>query len=1221
MTNIIVSKDLSNNNMAIKYLKHQIPELKINDSEITEKTEIKYTNNNNPFLRYNNNANNNPFGNNYTYSKVVNRSRSSSFINPFDSSPITTVYSNNNTKNNKNTIENNTLNNNTMLSYPYSRRRSYPRTYLSPTLTNNTMNSVNSSSDGSMLSFNNHHIITSNPININTNNDNYNDNDNINNTSISNSDIYKSRRHTISSISYSNHSLFDSNGLPKLTLLNSIDLPSDSFSTLKNIDIIDHYLHNAGFLPAKIIYKDTNGSNDCIIRMATTSNDVLIPTISSNEEEYLSRLNSHNNHNDNNNNSNIDYFDIDGTQELISNDLSTMTISDTENDDFSSNSSIMTGSRSRAGSTRRSSFSLSRQDIPLSLSSTFSHQNTFSIINGMNNNFHEIAMNDNNLCYFKLAIIVSIKETTQLESIQLELSSRVNIKYLNGKNQYTKVGELNWNLNRYNFNLYLPPTLKSVEDDVIENFDNIIQWKLFKNINYKKRLAWTNENNSPQSDFWKDSLFQKLENLNTSINSISEDNLLLPGDYVFLIPVIFNNHIPETIAYPSGKLDYFIRLASFKKVIKTTDDTMKSNNINKNTVPKDQQVGMSSKLQPSVANKNISQNLSTNNLSIFKKMRNHFRSNSTPSAPHILITDANNDNDNSFITRTYTTTSSVSDFDSFSSLKYSNNTGPSVDITDLNSQKSLIPKTDISYFINEIYLQNKLNVIRTPPLISVSTANKPVYINKVWDNSLNYEISLPNKYIPLDANIPVTVKLSPLIKNLSLIKIGIGISERIDYVNNKDKSMSFKETDHVLENSSNPYYHVFNSKKKKQRLLLLYELRSEQTGPRALREEIVTNCIDHNLLSYYRTKNSNNNSYGNGDAIVEPIELKTRLKFPGEKAYVLSDNNQNLSDFQETVDLPYGIEGYDLYDKFDNLESFYPTTPNGTLPDVGNVKDKNHGKNSIVNFFFGGISGNNNTLNNNNNNHTTNNKGRNANSLSNESKNILTHKRHKTQIDIFSKKNIAMINTKMYSPKRGLYIDSTHFSTLRCKHKLEIIMKLEKCDENKQLRQYEVIVNTPIYLMSGKCTNENLVLPVYDVDGNTYYQPNRDIVDTLSSSVSTSLYPPSPPPTFEESLLNPLVFKSNLNVLHNNSHNTCENNITHHNNDDSNNSHIANNSSIPKTPFYLNTDFGNLDGLLNSYTRSSHYRRTSVGSSNLTPPLERIPSPPPAYMDVFPAKP
>ena len=728
------------------------------------------------------------------------------------------------------------------------------------------------------------------------------------------------------------------------------------------------------------------------------------------------------------------------------------------------------------------------------------------------------------------------------------------------------------------------------------------------------------------------SLFQKLENLNTSINSVPDDNLLLPGDYVFLIPVVFNNHIPETVAYPSGKLDYFIRLASFKKVVKATNDTVQTNYIDKNVVSENQQIHLMPKLQPSMSNKNTSQIASLNNLppeqplnnlSIFKKMKNRFRSNSISSTPYVSITNNNNNNRSNSITRTYTSTSSASNIDSSSSSKDSNNSGQSIDITDLNNRKFSIPKTDISYFVNEIYLQNKLNVIRTPPLISVSTANKPVYINKVWDSSLNYEISLPNKYIPLDANIPVTVKLSPLIKNLSLVKLAIGVSERIEYVNNKDKSMSFKETDHILKNTSNPYYHVFNSKKKKQRLLLLYELRSEQTGPRALREEIVTNCIDHNLLSYYRTKNSNNNSnnsYGSGDIIVEPIELKTMLKFPGEKAYVLSDNDQSLLDSQETADLPYGIDGYDVYDKFDNLESFYPTTPNGTLPDFGNVRDKNNRKKSIVNFFFGGSSSNNSNINNNDNDNTKNNMGKNTDSTSNENRNTLTHKRFKTQIDICSKKNIAMINTKMYNPKRGLYIDSTHFSTLRCKHKLEIIMKLEKYDENKQLRQYEVIINTPIYLMSGKCTNENLILPVYDVDGNTYYQPKKDRVGTVCSYASTSLYPPSPPPTFEESVSNPLVFNRNSNNLHNNNHYTCGNNITYHNSDDLNSNHILSNSSVPKTLFHLKSEFGNLDDMLNYYTRSPYYRRTSIGSNNLTPPLERIPSPPPAYVDVFPSK-
>ena len=1058
--------------------------------------------------------------------------------------------------NNSDIVENTGIkhnNNNNILSYSHTRHKSYTKNHLSSSLTNNI--------------------------------------DNCN----------RSRRHTISSS-------FDLNGLPKLTLLNSIDLPifDHSSPNLKNIDIINHYLLNAGFLPSKIIY-----NNNIVIRLATTSNDVFIPTISSNEEEYLSRLNSSNN----NNNNNVENIDMNDVEELVDYDLSNMsTNSDTENDVFSLTSSVVTGSgRSRSDSTRRSSVSFLRQDIGFPLPSNFNRQNSSTLINPTNNNHpNEITMNNNNLCYFKIAVIVSINENTRLESIQLELSSRVKIKYLNGESQFIKVGQLDWNLNKYNFNLFLPEKLKSIDTDAIENFDNIIHWKLFKNVNYKKRPLWSND--PSHSDFWKSSLFQRLGSLNQQTDSFSstDDAYFTPGDYVFLIPIIFNNHIPETISYPSGKLDYFIRLASFKKDIQmvpngSSTTTIQTSNKDPTTssISKDQEVLNISPSQPSL-----------NNLSIFQKMKNRFRSSSITTTTTSVTTTINTSVDTGYssFTRTYTSDSNSS--------SYSKTTGQSIDIADLNIDKDSIPKTDLSYVVNEIYLQKKLNVVRTPPLLSVSTANKPVYINKIWDNSLNYEISLPNKYIPLDANIPITVKLSPLIKNLSLIKFAIGVSERIGYVNNKDKNMSFKETDHILRDSSNPYYYVFNSKKKKERLLLLYELRSEQTGPRALREEIVTNCIDNNLLSYYRTKSDDNSRSGNGDMIIEPIELHTVLKFPSERAYVLSDNDRDSVDSLKNVDPPYGIESYDVYDSFDNLESFYPTTPNGTLPDIGNMRDRNRRKNSIVNFFFGRESNSSSSSNRSNSNIATNGESRTSNSVSNEGNENLTHKRFKTQINVLNKKNIAMINTKMYNPKRGLYIDSSHFSTIRCKHKLEIIMKFEKYDENKLLRQYEVVVNTPIFLMSRKCTNENLILPIYDINGNTYYQPNKGRIDSLSSlSVPAPLYPPLPPPTFEESLSNPLVSKNTLNYLYNNNSNnnryTYRNNFIYGNNGDLN-SNYNNSNSIPKTSFYLNTEFGNLDDLMNNYTRFSHYRRVSVGSNKLTPPLERIPSPPPAYVDVFP---
>lgn len=816
------------------------------------------------------------------------------------------------------------------------------------------------------------------------------------------------------------------------SLLNSIDLSAGDNST-----IIDTYLRNAGFLPSQCLHQN--------IKIASTSNDILIPTISSNEDEYLARLNTR---------SHPQSYPI-----HTDNDISSMSLSDSES---------------------------------ITKPATSAHTDNYS------------------LSYFKLAIVVSVSNETSIDSIQLELSSRANIQYLsnNSNNTSFKVGELNWNLNKYNYNLFLPPNSKYFKHDIVENFNNIIQWKLFKNTYYKKRLSWQDDNES----IWKDSLFQKY---NSNTTNTTNSSILPPGDYIFIVPVVFNNHIPESHSFPSGNLDYFIRLATLQKSFEST-----------------------------------------------ASFSNHTSENSS-------ISDANTSN-------------------------YNN----SVDITDLKLNDPHLPKNNNNIYINELYLQNKLTVIRTPPLISVSTANKSIYIDKIWDDSLAYEIILPNKYIPADSIIPITIKLSPLIKNISLKKFAIGISERINYSNPNDKELSFKETDHILKDRSNPYYHLFNAKKKKERLLLLYELRSEQAGPRALREEVVSNCINNNLLSYYRCKQNNSNSQQNGmstDNFIEQIEIKTKLTIPSEKLDS-SNHNQSKIKKKKTTENPYGIDGYNLIDEFNNLESFYPSTSKTSTTYVEPpIKEKTSRKNSFVNFFFGSAGGATTSTT------TTTTATTTTTTTANNNKDISNKKptnHFKTKINLFNKKNVAMIDTKIYNPKRGLYIDSTHFSTLKCKHKLEIIMKLEKCDSNNLLRQYEVVVNTPIYLMSNKCTNDNLELPVYDIDGDTYYQPTQQDVDPQSLP---------PPPTFKESLSNPLFPNNNINT----------DSII--NSNDSNYTYKRINQNISSQ---LNTEFSNLDGLLNSDMMSPTYRRinSNNNATNVFPTMERVSSQPPAYLDVVPSQ-
>lgn len=74
-------------------------------------------------------------------------------------------------------------------------------------------------------------------------------------------------------------------------------------------------------------------------------------------------------------------------------------------------------------------------------------------------------------------------------------------------------------------------------------------------------------------------------------------------------------------------------------------------------------------------------------------------------------------------------------------------------------------------------------------------------------------------------------------------------------------------------------------------------------------------------------------------------------------------------------------------------------------------------------------------------------------------------------------------HTRLNTPKRGLYLDSLHFSNVYCRHKLEIMLRISKPDPEcpSKLRHYEVLIDTPIFLVSEQCNSGNMELPTYDM--------------------------------------------------------------------------------------------------------------------------------------------
>lgn len=890
----------------------------------------------------------------------------------------------------------------------------------------------------------------------------------------------------------------------------------------------------------------------------TTYNNSLFDDGNFEEDESLINSNSYTNSSVRSNNNNFE-------NDLTSlSRMSSLSNSDPEfNEVLMENNSIDNTLHNNNTGTNTSSFR-NRSSSMWSYNSIFSatpdfYQQQHNITNSLKFDFDQ-----NSMSYFKLALVVSLEEDCELSAIQLELSSLVNVcfnnnlklknnnkskdkshskntKYVDSNilpensDEFYKMGSLDWNLNNKNFNLFIPLELTS-KDQIIENFNNLRKPKIFKNNTKSKRT----ELDQKDECSLKNNLFEKLNNTATQNTSFNNDSILKPGDYIFIIPIVFSNNIPESLKYPSIKVDYLIRIAtnSMERLESVKKDQTTIENDNKKIVADKKSKENSSlyslqnsrdtiidedlitlhsnghtNVTSSINNNACNDNGNTNgsNMTLFRKMKDRFqgkqsldRNNTFDSNSTISVINNYNHNnvtspDNS--SRTIRYNANESQVSTGSTILYDNNDIPSspskpfllrndsvyskqssVDITDplfpitsIKSKRINKGNSNVVVKKNDIYLEHPLSVVRIPPLSSVSTTNRPVFIDRVWDDTLSYQISFPQKFVTLGSKVPINIKVCPLIKNVSVKKISVGITEKIAYAS-KDGTRVCKETDHLLKDRFSPYYHTFNNKKKKERLLLLFELRASKIGPRALREEIVTNALGENILAYSRTPGDSKNK--KGVSIIEPITIDTTIEFP-----------ENDTENQKKCSVPYGIDDYEYI-------SSKNVTPNQDPISV-NPNNTNTKKLSFAQSLFGNIS------------RSSNNKemAKISNESSNEKENDILNDDHRTRINAVDQKDVANYISKTNKAKRGLYLDSSNFHYIKCKHKLTFIMRVERISKDGVLKQYEILVNTPIYLVSNTCSQDNLTLPTYERCGETYYQPKEETLPTFEESINNPIIP------------------------------------------------------------------------------------------------------------------
>lgn len=314
------------------------------------------------------------------------------------------------------------------------------------------------------------------------------------------------------------------------------------------------------------------------------------------------------------------------------------------------------------------------------------------------------------------------------------------------------IGSLDWTLNADNFNLFIPQGAKSPLD-IVENHSNNRKLKVLQKLSMRKRRSFSNK-------------AVLRENILNNLNASNSTNKLNAGVYVFIIPIVLASRIPESLYYPSARVSYSLRLA---------------------TKLKDEHTQL-------VASRPRSSSISSP-----QKLRSYSCSDSYEySQIDDTIEGETYNNDKNSTGKIAFPSSWLKS--AKGRLKRNNSNGSS----DNNgaSSSGLAMQHDSEDTIN---LQYPLHLVRTPPEISVTTANKPLYINKVWENCLSYEISFAQKYVPLNGEIPITIKVAPLVKSLSVKRIRVSCREKISY-RSKDYQYDFDQLDPLASDPCNPYH-------------------------------------------------------------------------------------------------------------------------------------------------------------------------------------------------------------------------------------------------------------------------------------------------------------------------------------------------------------------------------------------------------------------------------
>ncbi|KAI5965466.1 ECM21 [Candida theae] len=428
---------------------------------------------------------------------------------------------------------------------------------------------------------------------------------------------------------------------------------------------------------------------------------------------------------------------------------------------------------------------------------------------------------------------------------------------------------------------------------------------------------------------------------------------------------------------------------------------------------------------------------------------------------------------------------------------------------------SLIHTLSASFNKTSDKLNRKLKVsasynvpmVRTPPNFANSIADKPIYVNRVWNDAVHYMITFPRKYVSLGSEHVINVKLVPLVKHVVVKRIKFNVLERITYVS---KNLQ-KEFDY---DSQDPYNIHPKSKENKvrERVVGLCELKtksksSSSTNGDSYKEEVIK-CPENNLLySCYepekdlepRQRNRGKDNDKDKTMIATPLDINVALPFlttKSDKTLLTSSSNTVLNEDESIVDQSRSSGGASA----SKMPSSRPrqasvdASSSPTSPIIGALETNLANVDEIglhADVYKRKVQ-----------------KQSRSGQHEVSKSNLRSPSVSNYLSDDMSAKNLPPQNIKNgYTlTTRALYPDS-NYRHIQISHRLQVCFRISKPDpkDDYKMHHYEVVVDTPLILLSSKCNEGSIQLPQYDeIDGATTSTGTDLGGDLLSSHAKTN---------------------------------------------------------------------------------------------------------------------